>query len=55
MLYGLTVSLPTLIALAGISLVLLHEEFDWLERRRASRWNARHLLRGLQSYLDRSA
>jgi hypothetical protein len=41
-----------LLGIAAIGLVLLHEEFDWLERRRASHRSAGRLLRGLRSYLD---
>ena len=54
MLYAIAVCLPTLLGIAAIGLVLLHEEFGWLERRLASRRSAGRLLRGLQSYLDRS-
>ena len=48
--------LPSLLAgLVAIGIVLLHEEFEWLERRRASRRGIRRILRGLQSYIDRAA
>jgi hypothetical protein len=46
---------PLLTGLVAIGLVLLHQEFDWLERRRASRRGTRRILRGLQSYMDRAA
>jgi hypothetical protein len=39
---------------SSFPLVLLHEEFAWLEQWRASRRSAGRLLRGLQLYLDRS-
>ena len=54
MLYAIAVFLPTLLGIAATGLILLHEEFDWLARRRASRRGTRRLVRGLQSYLDGS-
>ena len=50
------VILPGLFAgLVAIGLVLLRQEFDWLERRRASRRGTSRILRGLHSYMDRAA
>ena len=54
MLYAIAVFLPTLLGIAATGLILLHEEFDWLARRRASRRSAGRLMRALRSYLDRS-
>ena len=48
--------LPVLLAgLVAIGLVLLQQEFAWLERRRASRRGAVRILRGLHSYMRRAA
>jgi hypothetical protein len=39
----------------AIALVLLHQEFDWLKRRSASRRGTRRILRGLHFYMDGAA
>jgi hypothetical protein len=44
-----------LASLVAIGLVLLQQEFHWLERRRASRRGTSRILRGLHSYMDGAA
>jgi len=39
----------------AIALVLLHQEFDWLKRRCASRRGTRRILSGLHYYMERAA